>query len=163
MLGFSDATYGALLSLNGLLVVVVELPLTTWSRRFPSRTVMAAGYLLMGAGLLFNAWFHTLLALIIGIIVFSCGEMTFAPVAGAYVASLAPRRMRGRYMGAWGFSNSLSLMPGPGLGMLVFARSPAALWLGCGGLAVLAALAIAAKGRWLEPSLSAAVPMREDG
>jgi MFS family permease len=158
-LGFSDATYGALLSLNGLLVVIIELPLTTWSRRFPSRPVMALGYLMMGAGLVLNAWFHGLPALIIGMIVFTFGEMTFAPVAGAYVASLAPSRMRGRYMGAWGFSNSLSLMLGPGLGMMVFARSPAALWIGCGGLAVLAALTIAADWRNRERLVPIAPPV----
>ena len=162
-LGFSDATYGALLSLNGLLVVLIELPWTTWSRRFPSRPVIAAGYLLMGAGLVVNAWFHTLPALVIGMIVFTFGEMTFAPVAGAYVASLAPRRMRGRYMGAWGFSNSLSLMLGPGLGMMMFAHSPAALWLGCGGLAVLAALTIVTNGQRRERLLSIAAPMGDDG
>jgi len=100
-LGFSDATYGALLSLNGLLVVLFELPLTTRSRRFPSRPVMAVGYLLMGAGLVLNAAFHRLPALVIGMAVFTLGEMIFAPVAIAYVASLAPPRMRGRYMGAW--------------------------------------------------------------
>lgn len=162
-LGFSDATYGVLLSLNGLLVVIFELPLTTWSRRFPSRPVMALGYLLMGAGLVLNAWFHSLPALVIGMIVFTLGEMTFAPVAGAYVASLAPLRMRGRYMGAWGFSNSLSLMLGPGLGMMVFARSPAALWLGCGVLALLAALTIAANGRKREGSLPIVMSMRDGG
>ena len=162
-LGFSDATYGALLSLNGLLVVLIELPLTTWSRRFPSRPVMAVGYLLMGAGLVLNAWFHTLPALVIGMIVFTFGEMTFAPVAGAYVAGLAPRRMRGRYMGAWGFSNSLSLMLGPGLGMMVFARSPAALWIGCGALAALAALTIAANAQRRGQLIPVVVPMRDDG
>jgi MFS family permease len=123
---------------------------------------MAVGYLLMGAGLVLNAWFHTLPALVIGMIVFTFGEMTFAPVAGAYVASLAPLRMRGRYMGAWGFSNSLSLMLGPGLGMMVFARSPAALWLGCGGLTVLAALTIATNGLRREQLVPVATPVRDD-
>ena len=84
-------------------------------------------------------------------------------MAGAYVASLAPARMRGRYMGAWGFSNSLSLMLGPGLGMMVFARNPAALWIGCGGLAVVAALTIAADWRNRERAIPVPVPVRDDG
>jgi MFS family permease len=162
-LGFSDATYGALLSLNGLLVVLIELPLTTRSRRFPSRPVMAVGYLLMGAGLALNAVFASLPALIIGMSVFTLGEMIYAPVAGAYVSSLAPARMRGRYMGAWGFSNSLSLMVGPSLGMMVFARSPVVLWLACAGLAGLAALTILASGRKAEALFPAVVPLRDDG
>jgi MFS family permease len=162
-LGFSDAIYGALLSLNGVLVVLFELPLTTRSRRFPSRPVMAVGYLLMGAGMVLNAAFHSLPALVIGMTVFTFGEMIYAPVAGAYVASLAPSRMRGRYMGAWGFSNSLSLMFGPSLGMMVFARSPVALWLGCGVLAILAALTILTERRKQEQLFPVAVPRRDDG
>jgi MFS family permease len=162
-LGFSDATYGVLLSLNGLLVVLCELPLTTRSRRFPSRPVMAVGYLLMGAGLVLNAAFYSLPALVIGMVVFTVGEMIFAPVAIAYVASLAPPRMRGRYMGAWGFSNSLSLMVAPGLGLMVFARSPAMLWLGCGACAVLAALVILGDGRKQERVLPGVAPLREEG
>ena len=153
-LGFSDAIYGALLSLNGVLVVLFELPLTTRSRRFPPRTVIAVGYGLMGAGLALNALFHSLTALVVGMTVFTFGEMIFAPVAGAYVSTLAPVRMRGRYMGAWGMSNSLSLMIAPSLGMMVLARSPVALWLGCGALAGLAALTIASERRQVPPTLA---------
>ena len=89
--------------------------------------------------------------------------MIFAPVAIAYVASLAPPRMRGRYMGAWGFSNSLSLMLAPGLGLRVFARSPATLWLGCGAFAVLAAVVILADGRKQEQLLAGVAPVRDEG
>ncbi len=153
-LGFSDAIYGGLLSLNGVLVVLFELPLTTRTRRFPARTVIGMGYLLMGAGMMLNAAFHSLAALTIGMTVFTLGEMIFAPVAGAYVAELAPPRMRGRYMGAWGFSNSLSLMLAPSVGMAVYARSPVVLWLACGGLAVLAALTIVSDVRQREPMLA---------
>jgi MFS family permease len=162
-LGYTDATYGALLSLNGVLVVLFELPLTTWSRRFPARRMMALGYLLMGLGVVLNAGFHGLPALVIGMAVFTFGEMVFAPVAIAYVASLAPPRMRGRYMGAWGFSNSLSLMLAPGLGLMVYARSPVALWLGCGVFAVLAALVMLVDERTRERVLAVAAPVRDEG
>src|SRR5258706_193896 len=99
-LGFSDATYGALLSLNGVLVVIFELPLTTRSRRFPSRPVMAVGYLLMGAGLTLNPSFHSLPALVIGMTVFTFAEMIFAPVAGAYGSLLPPPPTRRGQFGA---------------------------------------------------------------
>jgi len=48
--GFSTATYGVVLSLNGALVVLFELPLTTITRRFPARRVMAIGYMLIALG-----------------------------------------------------------------------------------------------------------------
>jgi MFS family permease len=103
---------------------------------------MAVGYLLMGAAMMLIAAFQNLPALVAGMVVFTIGEMIYAPVAGAYLSGLAPARMRGRYMGAWGFANSLSLAIGPGLGMLVFARSPVALWLACAAMAALAAVTI---------------------
>ena len=54
--GFSPATYGALISLNGVLVVLFELPLTTITRRFAAPRVMALGYVLIGFGFALNVW-----------------------------------------------------------------------------------------------------------
>jgi MFS family permease len=139
-LGFSDTTYGVLLSFNGLLVVIFELPLSSRSRRWSSRHVIAAGYFLMGLGLALNATIHSLGALIFAMAVITVGEMLFAPVASAYVAGLAPFQMRGRYMGSWGFANSLSLAIAPNLGMMLFAWNPTVLWLACGVVGTLAAV-----------------------
>jgi MFS family permease len=139
-LGFSDATYGVLLSFNGLLVVLFELPLITRSRRWSSRYVMAIGYLLMGLGLALNVTVQALPGIVLAMVIFTAGEMFYAPVAGAYVAGLAPARMRGRYMGTWGFANSLSLAIAPNLGMMMFDWSPTLLWMACGLVSVLAAL-----------------------
>ena len=161
-LGLSDAVYGSLLSFNGLLVMVCELPLTRVTRRFPPRLMMAAGYGLMGAGLASNLVLHTAPTLFLGMAVFTLGEMTFAPVAAAYMSGLAPANMRGRYMGGWGMSNSLSMALAPSLGMAVFAFNPALLWLGCGGIAILAALTIVVEPRRCEPVLSVPSPVPEE-
>src|SRR5262249_23243542 len=48
--GFSPSTYGLVISLNGVLVVLCELPLTTITKRFRVRRVMALGFALIGAG-----------------------------------------------------------------------------------------------------------------
>src|ERR1043166_4927461 len=48
--GLSSSTYGALLSLNGVLVVCFELWLTTLTQRLPARRTMAVGYVLIGTG-----------------------------------------------------------------------------------------------------------------
>ena len=39
--GFSPAIYGLMISLNGVMIVLCELPLTTITKRFPARRVMA--------------------------------------------------------------------------------------------------------------------------
>src|SRR5436309_1237515 len=52
--GFSPATYGLLISLNGVLVVLCELPLTTVTKRYPARRVIGLGYALIGVGFASN-------------------------------------------------------------------------------------------------------------
>jgi MFS family permease len=141
-LGFPAAAYGLILSLNGVLVVFCELPLTTLTRRFSARAVMAAGYLLIGVGFSLNAFAHSALALVACVVIFTFGEMVAMPVSSAYIADLAPAHLRGRYMGAYAVTWSAALIFAPQMGMRLFGVSPAALWLACGALAVLAAAII---------------------
>src|SRR5438552_7775858 len=143
-LGFSAATYGAIISLNGVLVVFCELPISTITRRFPALRVIGLGYALVGIGFALNAFAHTVPALIVAMIVVTFGEMLTIPVSVAYVADLAPPQMRGRYMGAFGLTWALGLTVGPSLGMALFHYGPAALWLSCGALGLLAAAIILA-------------------
>jgi len=141
-LGFSPAVYGAIISFNGLLVVCCELPLTTFTRRFAARRMMATGYLLIGLGYALLYLAHTIPALVACMVVITLGEMVTMPMASAYVADLAPAHMRGRYLGVSGMTWAAALVVGPALGMKVFEISPTALWLGCGVLCVLAAVVI---------------------
>src|SRR5437016_7703858 len=87
-LGFSAATYGAIISLNGVLVVLCELPLTSITRRFPARRVMAAGYLAVATGFALNAIAHTVPGLMVCMVIITFGEMLTMPVSAAYVADL---------------------------------------------------------------------------
>src|SRR5207237_9146058 len=88
--GFSPSIYGLVISLNGALVVLCELPLTTITKRFPARRVMALGFVLIGAGFASNLLERTLPLLLLTTSIFTLGEMISMPVSGAYVADLAP-------------------------------------------------------------------------
>lgn len=144
--GFSPKVYGALLSMNGALIVFLELPLTTVSRRFQPIAAMALGYLVIGVGFGLGAFAATTAGFALCVVVFTLGEMFAMPVASAYVAGLSPQHMRGRYMGTYGLTWTLAQVVGPGLGMGLFAASPPALWLVGGGLGLASAL-IAFQGR----------------
>jgi MFS family permease len=146
-LGFSARVYGLILSLNGALVVCCELPMTTITRRFPARMMMAVGYALGGIGFALNGLAHSVAALACCMVIFTLGEMTAMPVAAAYVADLAPAHMRGRYMGVYGLVWALALTIGPGLGMRLFAFGPAAVFITFGTLGLLSALIIAGKDK----------------
>jgi MFS family permease len=130
-LGFTPATYGLLLSINGVLIVLFELVLTAWTQRFPAQPLIALGYALNGIGIALMGLATTIPALAMTVVVWSLGEMIFAPVSGAYVTGLAPERYRGRYMGLWHSMFSLGMLLGPAAGTWIYGRSPVTLWAAC--------------------------------
>lgn len=154
-LGFSPNIYGALISLNGVLVVLCEIFISSVTQRFPPRRIMALGYLLIGGGFALNAFAQTIPTMAIAVFVFTLGEMVSVPVSAAYVAELAPVQFRGRYTGAVGITSGLALVCGPPLGMMLYGRSPLTLWLVCGALGVLASIIILAGKPSAKPQLAA--------
>ena len=140
--GFSPAVYGFVISLNGALVVLFELPIASISGRYAARRVMAIGFLLIGLGFASNVLPRTIPLLVFTTVLFTLGEMISMPVSGAYVADLAPEHQRGLYMGLYGLTWSLAFVCGPGLGLWLFSANPVMLWSLCGLLGILAAAII---------------------
>ena len=131
ILGFTTTTYGLLLSLNGVMIVLFELALTSWTQRFEPQRIIALGYALAAIGIAMTGLAHTILELAGTVVIWTLGEMIYAPVTGAYVTNLAPERYRGRYSGIWILMWSAGMLLGPWLGTLIFQRKPAVLWLTC--------------------------------
>jgi len=140
--GHSTAIYGSLISLNGLVVTLIELPFSSITRRLPARRVIAAGSVLLGAGFGATALVTSAPALAATVVVWTLGEIVAAPVSAAYVADISPPHMRGRYAGAWGMTYGLGLIVGPALGTAVYAASPDLLWGGCVALGLVSAALI---------------------
>lgn len=141
-LGYSSADYGVLMSVNGLLIVGTELGVVSVTRRFRPRPVMALGIFVAGLGFALLGASGAFPLMVGAVIVWTVGEMTFAPVSGAYIGDVAPEAMRGRYFGAWGLVHSLALVLAPAIGAAAFARNPAALWTGCVVVAAVGALLV---------------------
>ncbi len=149
--GLSEETYGLLLSLNGLIIVFAELPLSSWTmRRRPTR-IIAVGSLLLGLGYLWNVVAHSAPVLATGVTLWTLGEMLESPVASAFVAGRSPRRLRGRYQGAFGATFAVAAIIGPIVGTAVYSLSPDAVWVGCGLLGVLGAWLVTVAGRHPAP------------
>jgi MFS family permease len=146
-LGFSAAVYGGLIALNGLLIVLLELPLTAWTQHRAPRPVIAGGFLLVGIGFSLVAVAHVLPLLVLAVLIWTLGEMLNSPMAGAYVADRAPAHLRGRYQGAWGLSWGVALILGPVIGTSLFAWNPSGFWLICGLLASIGAALVLLSGR----------------
>ena len=137
--GFPSRIYGLLISTNGMLIVVFELGITQWTRRFQPRPMIALGYLLAGAGFALTGLAHSVLFLAATVVVWTLGEMISSPVASAYAVQLAPEQHRGRYLGLVMMMWSLGLIIGPSVGTFVFEHNPAAVWIACGALGVISA------------------------
>jgi MFS family permease len=145
--GFSPAMYGLVISLNGALVVLCELPLTTITKRYPPRRVIALGFVLIGLGFSSNLLPRTLPLLFVTTGIFTFGEMISLPIAGAYVADLAPADRRGLYMGTYGMVWAATFVFGPSLGLSLFVDHRTLLWAGCGLLGLLAAVMMSREAR----------------
>jgi MFS family permease len=145
--GLGAATYGALISLNGVMIVFIQPPVARTVGRLDRTRVLIGASLLFGAGFGLHALVSTTAGYALAISVWTLGEIAFVPAAQALVADLAPASLRGRYQGvngmAWGLASTL----GPAVGGGVLGRLGGAwLWGGCAASCALAAVGHALSG-----------------
>ncbi|HEY6098752.1 MAG TPA: MFS transporter, partial [Anaeromyxobacter sp.] len=143
--GVGPGVFAALLSLNGLGVVVLQ-PLAgpALARRDGAR-LLAASALFIGVGFGVNAlagWLPPLPVYAAGVALWTIGEVVGFPAAAAIVADLAPVELRGRYQGAFSMSWGIAFAIAPVLGGEMLTRlGSRALWATC--LALCAAVSAA--------------------
>jgi MFS family permease len=142
--GLTPKDFGFLLALNGLLVIALELPISSLTMHRPPKQMIALGFLLFGIGFGLTAVAHSELALLGTVAIWTLGEMISAPIAYAYLADIAPEHLRGRYQGLYELSWGIGGVAGPALGAVLFSVTPTGLWLLCGGLGLVAALFVLA-------------------
>lgn len=137
--GLGPGSYGLALSLNGVLIIVLQpLLLGVLGRRGRGPLLLVA-MVLQGVGFGLTAFADDVPSHLLAIAVWTVGEVLQAGQLGALVASLAPPHLRGRYMGTFGLSFGLAAAVAPLLGTQVLDRfGENALW---GGSLVLCAAA----------------------
>jgi MFS family permease len=140
--GLSNADFGLLLSLNGILVMLFELPLSSFTMRKPAKHMMAVGFLLVGLGFGLTAVAHSMVALAGTVAIWTLGEMIGAPVSYAYVSEIAPEHMRGRYQGLYGVTFGSGAIFGPALGTILYTHGEVGFWGLCGGFGLAAAILV---------------------
>jgi predicted MFS family arabinose efflux permease len=128
-LGITERLFGILLTINTVLIILIEVPLNAAMAHWNDRLSLVVGALLTGIGfgalaLAANAWFVAAT-----VVVWTFGEMILFAASSAYVAEISPPDRRGEYMGLFQMSFSLSFAVGPWLGAVVLERAGAtALW-----------------------------------
>ena len=141
--GLGSRGFGLVLGLNGLLIVVLQpLLLGVLAGRSRGRLLLVAS-LLQGSGLALHGLAGTLLQHMGAVVVWTSGEVLQAGLLAAVVASLAPARLRGRYMGAFGFSFGAASALAPLVGTQLLDRAgEASLWTACLVAAAVAGLGL---------------------
>jgi MFS family permease len=127
--GYSPMFYGVLLTLNGALVIVAELPISSVTRRLPWHAALTTGVLTMTLGVAAAGLARPASMLIIAFTIFTTGEMIFAPVANAAVAELSPPGRTARYQGLLATAQTLGFTLGPVAGTVLLGHASTGLWV----------------------------------
>jgi MFS family permease len=139
--GLSVADYGIIAACNGVTVAVVQPVTAGLLGRLPVDPLLAAGYLLVGAGFALTSVADTVLGLAGTVVLWSVGEIILAAVGSAVVAGLAPPDRRGRYLGWYNATLAAAFAVAPLVGTAAYRMSSDTMWMGCGVLGVILAVA----------------------
>lgn len=135
--GLTAVDYGLVMGFNGFLIMLIELPLVQWIKRFPAKTVTTIGFATIGVGCAVFAFAETLAEFFIAMGLFTVGEMIALPVSAAYGAQLAPEKYRGRYFGFFSLMWGCSALVGSA-GVWIYGLMGPTWWLLTGACGVAA-------------------------
>jgi MFS family permease len=145
--GLRNSDYGLLLALNGIIVVLAELPITSWTQHRPRVRMIALGAFVSGIAFALVATSRTMPPLVGVVVIWTLGEIVESPSASAFVADRAPAHARGRYQAALGTMWGLAAVIGPIVGTALFHANENAVWIGCGVAGAIGAWLALAAGR----------------
>ncbi|MEU8920721.1 MFS transporter [Kitasatospora sp. NPDC048545] len=139
--GITSTEYGLVIGLNGLLIVLLQIPLTRWVENRRRSAMLAAASLFIGWGFGMtalagsSAWIYALT-----VAVWTVGEILYTPTLMGLIAELSPAHARGRYQGIYSLSWSLASFLGPAAGGVLLERAGSGvLWGACGVCGTVAA------------------------
>jgi MFS family permease len=141
--GFSTAQYGLLLTLNGLIVIVFQYPMTLALRRIAKFRALILGSMLYMFGYLSFGWITQFGWAMGAMAIVTTGEIIHSPVTLSVIGELAPQDQRGRYMGFYGLSETIGIAMGPLVGGILLDAFPSDLrlvWAPIGMIALVAAI-----------------------
>ncbi len=146
--GLGPEKYGAAIAVNGILIVLVGIPVSNAAGKWPRFPSIAASALLMGLGFGSTALAGTFPFFMLSIAIWTFGEIIGSAVAPTIVADLSPIELRGLFQGVFGAAWGLSAFLGPLLGGWIYENyGSSVLWSGCFALGCLLTLAYLTLGR----------------
>lgn len=127
----SKIQLGYLYSINGLVIILFQLPGIKWINRMKLIQALALGGCLSGLSYIVIAFSSNFLWLATAVIVLTFGEIFFIPAGTTLTSNWAPDSERGAYLGFYGLFQGMGRSFGPFYGGILldhFLKQPLILW-----------------------------------
>lgn len=134
----NEEQIGLLMALNGIILVLLEMPMVYQYEKKDQLKMVALGSALIGLSfLVFNIFGYWYGVALFSMFVISIGEIFKMPFANAFALKRSNPKNRGEYMALYSISYSVAFIFAPTIGMWVAeAVSWAVLWYSCGIICV---------------------------
>ncbi|MEV0784986.1 MFS transporter [Streptomyces sp. NPDC050423] len=143
--GFSSSDFGTAIAVNGVMIVVLQIPVTRLIQHRDPRQLLIVSSLLAGYGFGLTVFAGSVAVYALTICVWTVAEIINAPVQNGLVVQLSPAHGRGRYQGMYTLSWAAAALVAPLLSGVVIDRFGAGwLWGMCAVLGTVAAF-----GYWM--------------
>lgn len=146
--GFSSAQYGYLLTANGLLLCLLQIPAARILGRWSAEVVVAGSLIVTAIGVGMQASAATLTMYLVTVCIWTLGELGSHAQAQALASDMALPGARARYQGVYALHFSLATVIGPLLGgALLHAAGVQVLWIVAGATSAVVAIGLALTAR----------------
>lgn len=114
---FSDGVelFAKLIALNAILVIILQVPLSLITEKWPVLRVMILGSLFFAIGFASFGFATTAIGMMIAMAIVTIGEIFIFPSTSVFIDQIAPENRKGTYFGAGQF-RSIGNFTGPVLG-----------------------------------------------
>jgi MFS family permease len=146
----SSKSYGVMLSITGLEVVLFQIWISRTIRKYPPFLMMTLGALFFMIGFAMIGFVRGFEFFLLAVIIATVGEMILFPTNKALAANFSPAEMRGRYMAVYDLGWTIPATFGPAAaGLILDNYDPNLLWYIGGILCAVAAIGFYALHLWL--------------
>lgn len=140
-IGLGTDEYSSLLTINGGLLCLLQIPAIGLFQRMSNTRVLVFGMSITAVGYVFQIGANSWVAFAIATVLWTLGELGTFPIAATTVANIAPKDVRGTYQGlynlVWSLSNAFSPLVG---GWILNAFGSRVLWICCTVMFVIVAI-----------------------
>ena len=140
-IGLGTDEYSSLLTINGGLLCLLQIPAIGLFQRMSNTRVLVLGMSITAVGYAFQIGANSWVTFAIATVLWTLGELGTFPIAATTVANIAPKDVRGTYQGlynlVWSLSNAFSPLVG---GWMLNAFGSHVLWTCCTVMFVIVAI-----------------------